>query len=77
MQSEGFIPNLFTFDVVLSIYRSAGLPDEALEAYDSMVGKYNLKASKEHYDYMIDILTLAERIEELQRFIKLKSLIFL
>ncbi|XP_077231628.1 pentatricopeptide repeat (PPR-like) superfamily protein [Tasmannia lanceolata] len=76
MQSDGFDPTHFTFDVVLSICYRAGFADEALEIFQSMTRKHNIKASKEHYSCVIDLLTHVGRIDEAQRFINMRSTLF-
>lgn len=68
MLSCGFVPNHFTFNSVLSICKSGNLPDEALNAYTTMVGKYNLRPSTHHLNSLIDIFTIAGRTEEAARF---------
>nr|CAD1842171.1 unnamed protein product [Ananas comosus var. bracteatus] len=66
MLSNGFIPNNFTFDVVLAICDKAELLERAVKIFDSMVREYELKASEENYDSVIGLLTRAGRIVEAQ-----------
>ncbi|KAH7670765.1 Tetratricopeptide-like helical domain-containing protein [Dioscorea alata] len=73
MLSKGFIPNHYTFNAVLRFCEKEGLHDKALELFDSMVWKYNLKASEENYDCIISLLNHVGRIDEAQRFVHLKS----
>lgn len=76
MLSNKFVPNNVTFNVVLRICDAAGLHDEALEIFDSMVQEYNLEASEENYDCIIRLLTGAGRTSEAQRFADLKGALF-
>ncbi|XP_058090089.1 pentatricopeptide repeat-containing protein At1g71460, chloroplastic [Magnolia sinica] len=73
MKMDGFNPNHFTFDVVLSICSRAGFDDEALKIFYSMGQRYNIKASEKHYSCIIDLLTRVGRINEAQKFIHMKS----
>ncbi|XVF30169.1 hypothetical protein REPUB_Repub16aG0034000 [Reevesia pubescens] len=74
MTSDGFTPNHFTFKVVLSICRQAGFVDEACQIFREMSRQYKLKASKEHYSIMIELLNIFGRFEEAERFMQMSSL---
>ncbi|XP_066353900.1 pentatricopeptide repeat-containing protein At1g71460, chloroplastic-like [Miscanthus floridulus] len=76
MLSNKFVPTKATFDVVLKICDAAGLHDEALGIFNSMVQEYNLETSQENFDCIIRLLTGAGRISEAQRFADLKSTLF-
>ncbi|KAL6642374.1 hypothetical protein ACP70R_020555 [Stipagrostis hirtigluma subsp. patula] len=76
MLSNRFVPTNATFNVVLRVCDAAGLHDEALEIFNSMVQEYNLEASEENYDCIIRLLTSAGRISEAQRFVDLKATLF-
>ncbi|VAI28907.1 unnamed protein product [Triticum turgidum subsp. durum] len=76
MLSNNFAPTIVTFNVVLRICGAAGLHDESLEIFDSMVQGYNLQASEENYDCIISLLTSAGRTAEAQRFADLKAALF-
>jgi pentatricopeptide repeat protein len=76
MLSNKFVPSHATFDVLLRICEAAGLHDEALEIFNSMVQEYNLEASQENYDCIIRLLTNASRKSETQRFVDLKATLF-
>ncbi|TVU00999.1 hypothetical protein EJB05_53558, partial [Eragrostis curvula] len=76
MLSNKFVPSHATFDVLLRICDMAGLHDEALEIFNSMVQDYNLEASQENYDCIIRLLSGAGRISEAQRFADLKATLF-
>ncbi|KAL5993282.1 Pentatricopeptide repeat-containing protein, chloroplastic [Asimina triloba] len=73
MQRKGFNPNHFTFDVVLSICSRARFVEKALKIFHSMAGRYNVKATEKHYSSIIDLLTHAGRVDEAQKFIRMKS----
>ncbi|KAG0485128.1 hypothetical protein HPP92_009207 [Vanilla planifolia] len=75
MLSHDFLPNHFTFDAVFSLCDQAGLVSRALEVFDIMVKKYKLNASQEQLDCMIGLLTRAGHIDEVQRFMKLRSIL--
>jgi len=64
MLSNKFVPTKATFDVVLKICDAAGLHDEALGIFNSMVQEYNLETSQENFDCIIRLLTGAGRISE-------------
>nr|CAB3463326.1 unnamed protein product [Digitaria exilis] len=76
MLYNNFVPTKATFDVVLRICAAAGLHDEALEIFNSMVQEYKLEASQENFDCIIRLLTDAGRISEAQRFADLKSTLY-
>ncbi|CAN6349204.1 unnamed protein product [Urochloa humidicola] len=76
MLSNKFVPTKATFDVVLRICDAAGLHDEALEIFSSMVQEYKLEASQENFNCIIRLLAGAGRISEAQRFADLKSTLF-
>ncbi|XVE60707.1 hypothetical protein DITRI_Ditri05aG0149700 [Diplodiscus trichospermus] len=74
MLSDGFTPNHFTFNVVLSICSKAGLVDEVCQIFSVMTRKYKLKASEEHYCIVIELLNVFGRFEEAERFMQMRSL---
>ncbi|KAF5741932.1 pentatricopeptide repeat-containing family protein [Tripterygium wilfordii] len=73
LTSDGFIPNQFTFSVVLSICDQAGFSEEACRIFNLMSRRYNIKATEEHYSKIIGLLTRLSRIDEAQRFIQMSS----
>lgn len=73
MQAEGFDPNHFTFSIVFCICKRAGFDDEAVQIFNLMVRKHNLKPSEEHYSCIIDLLTQVGRNDEALRFINMRS----
>ncbi|KAL2474198.1 Pentatricopeptide repeat-containing protein [Forsythia ovata] len=77
MLSDGFSPNQFTFKVVLHICEQAGFADEACSFFSSMMRKYKIKASEEHYSSIIGLLTRLGRMEEAENFIKQRSFLVL
>ncbi|XP_007032385.2 PREDICTED: pentatricopeptide repeat-containing protein At1g71460, chloroplastic [Theobroma cacao] len=74
MASDDFIPNHFTFKVVLSVCRQAGFVDRACQLFSLMTRKYELKASEEHYSIIIELLNTFGRFEEAERFVQMSSL---
>ncbi|CBI31326.3 unnamed protein product, partial [Vitis vinifera] len=56
MQSDGFIPNHYTFKAVLSICERAELADDACLIFNLMSRRYRIKASNEHYSSIIELL---------------------
>ncbi|KAJ4965735.1 hypothetical protein NE237_017584 [Protea cynaroides] len=73
MRSNGFSPNKYTFNVVLSICGQAGFADEACKIFNCMIRRYNIKASEEHFSIIIELLRRTGWSEEAQRFIRMKS----
>ncbi|XP_042493471.1 pentatricopeptide repeat-containing protein At1g71460, chloroplastic [Macadamia integrifolia] len=73
MTSDGFSPNKYTFDVVLSICGQAGFADEACKIFNCMTRRYNIKPSEEHFSIIIELLRRTGWSEEAQRFIRMKS----
>ncbi|KAK3139544.1 hypothetical protein QOZ80_5AG0384950 [Eleusine coracana subsp. coracana] len=76
MLSNRFVPSHDTFDVLLRICDAAGLHDEAIKIFNSMVKEYNLVPSQENYDCIIRLLTSAGRNSEAQQFADLKATLF-
>ncbi|KAK3136329.1 hypothetical protein QOZ80_5BG0431850 [Eleusine coracana subsp. coracana] len=76
MLSNRFVPSHATFDVLLRICDAAGLHDEAIKIFNSMVKEYNLVPSQENYDCIIRLLTSAGRNSEAQQFADLKATLF-
>ncbi|KAG7037161.1 Pentatricopeptide repeat-containing protein, chloroplastic, partial [Cucurbita argyrosperma subsp. argyrosperma] len=73
MRSSGFTPNHFTFKVVLSVCNEGGFVDDALRIFKLMTVTYKIKASEEHYSFVIAILTRFGRIEEAKRYEQMSS----
>ncbi|KAF5185806.1 Pentatricopeptide repeat-containing protein [Thalictrum thalictroides] len=73
MRYEGFSPNHYTFQVVLSICDHAGFVDEARWIFGSMIKTYNIQPSGEHYDSIIQLLTRLQYTDEAQRYVNMKS----
>ncbi|KAJ4795328.1 Pentatricopeptide repeat-containing protein [Rhynchospora pubera] len=74
--SDGFVPNNYTFDVVLAVGKKAGWDHEVVRLFNSMVRDYGLKPSVENYDCVIEVLNQAGRNNEAQRFVDLKSQVY-
>lgn len=64
MVSSGVRPDQVVFVAVLSACSHAGLVDEGLRYFKSMVGDYNVTPDKEIYGCVIDLLGRAGRVEE-------------
>ncbi|KAF9615333.1 hypothetical protein IFM89_022984 [Coptis chinensis] len=73
MITNGFKPNHFTFQVVLSICDKAGFVNEACQIFDSMAKRYNVKPSEEHFNSIIELLTRLQFADEVLRYVRLKS----
>ncbi|KAJ4952253.1 hypothetical protein NE237_029085 [Protea cynaroides] len=73
MRSGGFKPNNYTFNVVLTICDQAGFVDEACEIFNSMTGRYNIKALEEHFSIIIELLKCTGRSKEADKYICMKS----
>ncbi|CAK8574572.1 unnamed protein product [Lathyrus sativus] len=72
MRSNGFSPNHFTFGVILSICERAGFVNGANKIFNLMP-KYEIKASKEHFDVMVRLLTRYGQLDKAQRFAQMSS----
>ncbi|KAK1264091.1 Pentatricopeptide repeat-containing protein [Acorus gramineus] len=75
MEMEGYVPKRNTFESVLRFCERGGFADEALAVFDSMTRKHNLEASEENYDCIIGLLTRLNRVNEAQRFVRLRSVL--
>lgn len=75
--SDGFVPNNYTFDVVLTVCKKVGYDHEVVRLFNLMVRDYGLKASEKNYDCVIEVLNRAGRNIEAQRFIDLKSILLM
>ncbi|KAK6937974.1 Pentatricopeptide repeat [Dillenia turbinata] len=74
MRADGFAPNQFTFNVVLSICERAKFAARACSIFNMMHQRYGLKASEEHYSSIIRLLISLGHTEDAQRFMKIRSL---
>ncbi|KAL9678260.1 hypothetical protein QQ045_016102 [Rhodiola kirilowii] len=73
MVYDGFIPNQYTFSVLLSICKQALFTDEARRIFKLMTRKFKIEASKEHYLMMVEILTQSGCTEDAKRFSQMSS----
>ncbi|KAL2942000.1 hypothetical protein RDABS01_030350 [Bienertia sinuspersici] len=64
MQNQGFQPNEVTLVSVLSACSHGGLVEKGKEIFRSMTEKYQVKANKEHYACVVDLLCRAGEVEE-------------
>ncbi|XP_031266498.1 putative pentatricopeptide repeat-containing protein At1g56570 [Pistacia vera] len=64
MVTSGVRPDRIVFMAVLSACSHAGLVDEGLRYFSSMMGDYNIKPDKETYGCVVDLLGRAGRVRE-------------
>lgn len=64
MRTEGIVPDHITFVGVLSACSHAGLVDEGLQFWESMVHDYGIVRGPDHYACIVDMLSRAGRLEE-------------
>ncbi|KAH8944737.1 hypothetical protein BDL97_12G000400 [Sphagnum fallax] len=69
MCDEGVQPNDITFVCVLSACSHAGLVDEGMCLYASMIRDYMIPAKLEHYTCMVDLLGRAGHLQEAENMI--------
>ncbi|KAH9532406.1 hypothetical protein CY35_19G091900 [Sphagnum magellanicum] len=70
MCEEGVQPNDITFVCLLSACSHAGLVDEGMHCYASMITVYMISAKSEHYTCMVDLLGHAGHLQEAENMIK-------
>ncbi|KVH90519.1 pentatricopeptide repeat-containing protein At2g37310 [Cynara cardunculus var. scolymus] len=70
MTNEGTQPDPVTFTSVLSGCAHSGLVDEAWRIFDSMLPRYGIHPSMEHYACMVSVLSRALKLSEAIEFIK-------
>ncbi|TXG65382.1 hypothetical protein EZV62_006657 [Acer yangbiense] len=70
MVRSGIRPDRIVFIAVLSACSHAGLVDEGLRYFETMVGKYNIKPNQEIYGCVVDLLGRAGRVNEAYRLIQ-------
>lgn len=64
MQQEAINPDPITFVGVLSACSHAGLVDQGLEYWESMVRDYGMERRADHYGCVVDMLGRAGRLKE-------------
>jgi pentatricopeptide repeat protein len=69
MCEEGVAPNDVTFVCLLSACSHAGLVDEGMHCYTSMITDYMISAKLEHYTCMVDLLGRAGHLQEAENMI--------
>jgi hypothetical protein len=69
MCAEGVQPDDTTFICLLSACRDAGLVDEGMHCYASMVTYYMTSAKLEHYTCMVDLLGHAGHLQEVENMV--------
>ncbi|KAK6939980.1 Pentatricopeptide repeat, partial [Dillenia turbinata] len=70
MCSEGVKPDDVIFIPVLSTCTQEGLLEEGKLIFEQMVHKFELKPRIEHYEFMVDLLAHAGKLEEAMKFIE-------
>ncbi|KAI3523020.1 hypothetical protein L1887_01075 [Cichorium endivia] len=70
MIKEGTNPDPVTFTSVLSACAHSGFVNEAFRVFESMLPKYKIHPSMEHYACMVGVLTRALKLHEAVDFIK-------
>ncbi len=69
MCDEGVQPDDITFVCVLSACSHAGLVDEGMRLYASMIRDYMIPAKLEHYTCMVDLLGCAGHLQEAENMV--------
>nr|XP_043613525.1 pentatricopeptide repeat-containing protein At1g05750, chloroplastic [Erigeron canadensis] len=64
MQKDGFKPDGVTFTGALTACSHAGLVDEGLKVFDSMIKDYRISPRIEHYGCLVDLYSRARKLEE-------------
>ncbi|KAH9530771.1 hypothetical protein CY35_19G002200 [Sphagnum magellanicum] len=70
MCEEGVKPDDITFVCLLSACSHAGLVDEGMSCYASMITVYMISPKSEHYSCMVDLLGRAGKLHEAENMIK-------
>lgn len=63
MLSEGIIPDSVAFTVILSACSHAGLVEEGCQFFDTMIDKYSIVPSPDHYACIVDLLGRAGKLK--------------
>jgi pentatricopeptide repeat protein len=71
---EGVQPNNITFVCLLSACSHAGLVDEGIRCYASMITDHTITPKLEHYTCIVDLLGCAGRLQEAENMIRAVSL---
>ncbi|CAM0956697.1 unnamed protein product [Alopecurus aequalis] len=69
MISSGIRPNHITFVSLLTSCSHAGLVDEGLKYFNSMMDAHGIEPKEEHYSCIIDMYGRAGRLDEAEKFI--------
>ncbi|KAM7255821.1 hypothetical protein ACFE04_011562 [Oxalis oulophora] len=70
MENNGIVPNKITFLGILYACSHAGLVDKGWRIFNSMVDKYSITPTIEHYTCMVDILARSGRLQKAFDFIR-------
>lgn len=71
MEKQGIRPNEATFVSVLTACRHSGLVNEGCQLFKIMVSNYDLQPKIEHFGCLIDLLSRAGLLHQVEEFIKL------
>ncbi|KAL5546258.1 hypothetical protein UlMin_005945 [Ulmus minor] len=69
MVGTGIQPDQVTFTAVLNSCAHSGVVDEAWKIFNSMLPKYGIKPSVEHYACMVSVLSRAGKLPEAAEFV--------
>ncbi|KAF2282375.1 hypothetical protein GH714_043837 [Hevea brasiliensis] len=69
MQREGVTPDSITFLSVIAACGRKGMVDMGRHIFDSMIEKYHIEPSSEHYSCMVDMLGRAGRLHEAEELV--------
>lgn len=64
MRNEGIKPDWITFVAVLVACNHAGLVDQGVKYFDSMMRDYRVEVKPDHYSCMVDLLCRAGKLDE-------------
>ena len=70
MLQQGFKPDMITVVGVLSAYSKAGLVDEGISIYKSLMTKYKIKPTVEICACVVDMLGRSAQLDQALEFIK-------
>ncbi|VAH43425.1 unnamed protein product [Triticum turgidum subsp. durum] len=69
MKRDGIAPDKVTFVALLSCCSHAGLTEQGLHFYDSMLQDYNISPDKEHYSCVVDLYSRSGKLDDAWKFI--------
>ncbi|KAF6999895.1 hypothetical protein CFC21_015868 [Triticum aestivum] len=69
LKRDGIAPDKVTFVALLSCCSHAGLTEQGLHFYDSMLQDYNISPDKEHYSCVVDLYSRSGKLDDAWKFI--------